>query len=88
MRRSLPNSKRRGDTCFGVASSLLLAQDACPGGVSEVECVADVLEDKEGLALFVCHDADVVDEVVEDGDVVRRLFSFIELLLGWRFMEV
>ena len=34
------------------------------------------------FTLFVGGDADVIAEVVEDGDVVHLLFSFVELLLG------
>lgn len=45
-----------------------------------------VFSAEEGCAVF-CHNADVVAEVVEDGDVVHQLFSFVELLLGCRFME-
>lgn len=44
-------------------------------GEDEGVSLADVLrldaEDEEGFALFICHDADVVAEVVEDGDVVH-----------------
>ena len=55
--------------------------------VGDSKSITHVLEDKEWFSLFVCHDADVVAGVVEDGDVVHQLLSFIELLLGWRFMD-
>ena len=50
--------------------------------VSDLKYGADVFEDEPRFTLFICHDADVVAEVVEDGDVVHQLFSFVELLLG------
>lgn len=46
--------------------------------VGNSQDAADIIEDKPGFSLFVCHDADVVAEVVEDGDVVHQLFSFME----------
>lgn len=50
--------------------------------VGDSKSITHVFEDEEWFALIVCHDADVVTEVVEDGDGVHRLFSFVELLLG------
>lgn len=46
--------------------------------VGDSKSITHVFEDEEWFALFVGGDADVVAEVVKDGDAVHLLFSFID----------